>query len=251
MKHAELGRDLRAVAAEVEWPSAPDLAAAVRARIADEPAGARTLALPPLRARLAASPLALAAIVLVVLVVAAALVPPARSAILRVLGITHGARIVRVEEAPKVSKGSLDLGRSTTLAQARRRLAFRVLLPAALGPPTRVRYSAAIAGGAVTLSWPGYVLTEFQGQALPYFQKFVGPKTKVRRTSIGGRPAYFLSGAPHQTLIVDRNDKPIMSESALVHANVLLWDAGRLSFRLETRRGLSDALGVARAMPIR
>jgi hypothetical protein len=191
--------------------------------------------------------------VLLALLVAVALVPPARSAILRVLGITHAARIVRVEptprsQVPSVSSGSLDLGRDMPLAQARRRLAFTPRLPGVLGPPARVRYSAQIAGGALTLSWPGYSLTEVQGSGLPFIQKMLGGGTKVRRLRIAGAPAYFLSGAPHVVILADRNGTPLPGERAMVDANVLLWDAGALSFRLETRHGLADALAVARSL---
>jgi hypothetical protein len=252
-----LERELRAMAAEVEWPPTPDLAAAVAERIDGipqrEPARLRPRlgAVPgaPLRARLLASPLALAAVILLVLLAAAFAVPPARSAILRVLGLTHGAEIVRVQPPlPKVSRGPLDLGRPMPLAQARRRLAFAVRLPSLLGPPRLTRYSDRIAGGAVTLSWLGYVLTEFEGQSLPFLQKFVTPKTKVRRVRIAGAHAYFLSGAPHELVILDRNRQPITGLSALVHANVLLWDAGGLSYRLETRHGLQAALAVANSL---
>jgi hypothetical protein len=40
----------------------------------------------------------------------------------------------------------------------------------------------------------------------------------------------------------------VRGERALVRANVLLWDAGGLSFRLETRRDLAGALAVARSL---
>ena len=244
-------RDLRALAAEAEWPPTPDLVAAVRARLAREgdpvppPHGAASR--PQLR--LLRSPLAVAAVALLALLVAVALVPPARSALLRVLGLTHGARILRIEHPPQVSRGPLDLGRPMPLSRARRRLAFAVRLPAALGPPGRTRYSARIAGGAVTLSWPGYVMTEFEGRGVPFLKKIVTRGTRVRRLRIAGAPAYFLSGAPHELVVADRNGQPLLGERALVHGNVLLWDAGGLSFRLETRHGLADARRVALSVP--
>jgi hypothetical protein len=245
-----LERELRALAAEVEWPPTPDLALAVAARLGEPaPRGGFTIRL---RRPLAASPLALAAIVVVALLLAAALVPPARSVILRVLGVTRGARIVRVEPPPPgATHGPLDLGRPLPLARARRRVAFAVRLPAVLGPPALTRYSARIAGGAITLSWPGYVLTEFQGQGVPFFQKLVGPRTRVRRARVGAAAAFFLSGAPHELVFADRYGQPLAGPRALVRGNVLLWDAGELSLRLETRRGLPEALAVARSIPLR
>jgi hypothetical protein len=239
-----LERDLRALAAAIEWPPPADLEAAVMARLEPRPATApRRL----LRA-LPASPLALAAAALLVLLVAAALVPPARSAILRVLGLTHAARIVRVDRVPRVSQANLDLGARTTLAAARPRLGFAPRLPTLLGPPRAVRYSDRIAGGALTLSWPGTTLTELAGQAVPMLQKDVTERTRVRRTFVGADVAYFLSGAPHEVFLLDRSGKVLMGSRTLVRANVLVWDADGLSFRLETRRGLAGALAVARSL---
>ena len=111
--------------------------------------------------------LALAAAVLLVVIVATALVPPARSAVLKVLGLTGSARIVQAPRAPDVSRGPLDLGRPIALADARRRAPY-LRLPAALGAPVQVRWSDQLAGGAVTLRWAGGdALTEFQGRGLP------------------------------------------------------------------------------------
>jgi hypothetical protein len=245
-----LERELRSLAADVEWPAAPDLESAVMARLErhEGPAGRGWRGPGWRRVALPASPLALAAIALLVLLVAAALVPPARSAILRLLGLTHGARIVRVDRIPRVSQPNLDLGARTTLAAARPRLGFAPRLPAALGPPQTVRYSARIAGGALTLSWPDGMLTEFRGQAVPMLQKDVTERTRVRRTSVGADRAYFLTGAPHQVFLLDRNGRIVMGSRALVRANVLLWDADGLSFRLETRRDMAGALAVARSL---
>lgn len=249
-----LERDLRTLAATVDWPETPDLAAGVRTRLEGEAARSPHGVAPRGRwsprgptTRVPRSPLALAAAILLVLLIAAALVPPARSAVLRVLGLTEGASVVRVQRPPRSTTGPLGLGRPVRLEQARRQVAFRLRLPATLGRPERTRYSAAIAGGAVSLYWPGYVLTQFQGGGIPYFRKFAGPGTTVRPVRIGAARGYFLSGAPHEVLVVDRTGQPITGERALVHAHVLLWDAGGIAFRLETRRGLRDALTVARA----
>jgi hypothetical protein len=79
-------------------------------------------------------------------------------------------------------------------------------------------------------------------------QKNVTERTRVRRTSVGTDVAYFLSGAPHQVFLLDRRGSILMGSRTLVHANVLLWDSGGLSFRLETRRDLAGALAIARSL---
>ncbi|HEX4690872.1 MAG TPA: hypothetical protein VH276_09270 [Solirubrobacteraceae bacterium] len=232
-------QELRALGAALEWPQTPDLVPAVRARMAPAPPARRRWRWRP------HGPLALAAAVLLVLVVATALVPPARSAVLRVLGLTGSARIVQAPRAPDVSRGPLDLGRPIALAEARRRAPF-LRLPAALGAPAQARWSDRLAGGAVTLRWTdGDALTEFQGRGIPFLEKFASQPTRVRRIRVGTAPGYFLDGAPHEVLVMDRNGIPIQGTRALVRGNVLLWDAGPIAYRLETRRGLRHALAVA------
>jgi hypothetical protein len=238
---SELERDLRALGTAIDWPATPDLAPAVRARLTPRP--------PARRRFVPRSPLVAAAAVLLALLVATALVPEARSAVLRVLGLTEAARIVRAPRPPEVTRAPLDLGRRTTLADARRQVAFAVRIPAALGPPSGVQLSRRIAGGAVTLRWPGGdALTEFEGEGTPFLEKFATQDARVRRVTVGATFGYFLDGAPHEVVVLDRNGAAVQSTRALVRGAVLLWDAGGLAYRLETRAGLHHALGVARSV---
>src|ERR671935_168238 len=105
MTMAELERELRALAGALDLPEAPDLAGAVRARLAA-----------PLR-RGVWRPLAVALAVAVVAVGIAFAVPPARSAILRFLGL-ESVTVIRVEKLPPASSGSAVEGTKTTLARA-------------------------------------------------------------------------------------------------------------------------------------
>jgi hypothetical protein len=240
----DLDRDLRALADTLDWPEAADLTAAVRARLdAREPVAWRGVS--GLRPR---SPLAVAAVGLLALMIAVALVPPARSAILRVLGFTSGARIVQAPPPPTVSHSPVGLGRPMSFSAAQRRVGFRIRRPAALGPPRRILMSRRIAGGAVTLRWPGTALTELQGDGTPYVEKLVQTGTHVRRVRVGTARAYWITGAPHYIVLRDRRGEVIEGTMALVRANVLLWDAGGIAYRLETRRSLAGALAVARSL---
>ena len=62
-----------------------------------------------------------------------------------------------------------------------------------------------------------------------------------------GAFGFFISGPSHY-LVLDRDGQDLDAKAALVDADVLLWDSGGLSFRLETRHGLADALAVARSV---
>ncbi len=218
-----LEQELRAL--EVEWPETPEF----------------VLRLEPRRRRRRWGWPAAAVVVGLVAV------SPARSAVLDVLGITGGAKIVRVAEPPEFTRGPLDLGSEVTLADARSGLAFRPRLPAGLGKPDRVRYSARIAGGALTLDWPGYSLTQFQGGTTPFIKKLLDERSRVTEVQVDGAFGFFISGPSHY-LVLDRDGQDLDAKAALVDADVLLWDSGGLSFRLETRHGLDDALAVARSL---
>ena len=111
------------LAAHVELPPAPDIAARVRARVEAEP---------PRRAWRLRPALAVPLALLALAVGGVAAVPSARSAVLRWLGI-EGVKIERVPKAPTPAPTSspLDLGERTTLTSG-------VLVPDALGRPDAV-----------------------------------------------------------------------------------------------------------------
>ncbi len=232
-----LEQELRALAGDAAWPETPDLAGPVRARL--HPRGRR--------ARLMARPVLVAAAVLLALLMVVAAVPPARSAALRLLGFTQGATIIRVEDPPEVTRGPLDLGRDTTLEKAP--LAFEPRLPTALGEPERVRFGERIAGGALTLDWPGYALTQFQGGTMPFVKKLLSdPRNRVSEVRVGEAHGFYLSGPAHY-LVIDRSGGWVEGPAALIDADVLLWDGpDGLSFRLETRHDQADAVAVARSI---
>jgi hypothetical protein len=239
--------DLRALRDEIAWPATPDLAAAVAARLAAEP---RRRAAPwVLR------PAIILPLLVVLLLGAVAAVPPARTAVLDVLGLAARERVVRVERPPAAPPGAMrgpHLGRRVTLARARAAVDFPVRVPALLGPPPEVRLSRRLPGGAVTLLYgTRYALTEFRGGATPFALKSVGPGTRAIDARVGGHRAIFLTGAPFAWVALDRNGRPVESTARLVGANVLLFDAGGLGFRLETTAGLARALAVARSLDVR
>jgi hypothetical protein len=246
-----LDAELREVAADVRWPATPDLAERVVARLE---AGARQ----PSRARPERgsrprpwSPLGhgpgVAATVIATLLIAGVLVAPVRSAVLGVLGIRGPDRVVRVPGPPDTSRPALDVGARTTLAEAQRRLAFAIRLPRALRPPREVRYSDAIAGGAVTLIGSGAALLETQGGIDPVLQKGVGPGARARPVSVAGTPGYFITGT-REIAVLDRDGHMIPASRSLARSDVLVWQLDGIAFRLETRGGLRRALAIARSV---
>jgi hypothetical protein len=165
---------LRQLGSELEFPSEPQVAGRVAARIA---------------ARRRRRPWLLALAAAVVAIAVALAVPPARSALLRFFGL-KGATIERIEERPVFQQHSnRKLGRPVTLAEARERAGFEILAPERA---VRVFYDADIP--AVTFDLSGMLLTEFRGEGTPYVQKSAGPGTEIEFTSVNGGPGYWLEG---------------------------------------------------------
>jgi hypothetical protein len=232
-----LDAELRGLAADVRWPTTPDLAERVVARLeagGREPAG-RPRRWAPL---VLGHGLGVAAAVITTLLIAGTL---------DVLGIGGPDRIVRVPGPPDTSRPGLDVGARTTLAAAQQRLAFAIRLPRALGPPRDVRYSDAIAGGAVTLIGHGTALLETQGEIDPVLQKGINPGARARPVSVAGAPGYFITGA-REIAVLDRDGHMIPASRSLARSDALVWQRDGIAFRLETRGGLRRGLAIARSV---
>jgi hypothetical protein len=256
----ELVRRLERLPEEWPWPETPDFAASIQPRLREAAAPA------PRRARRrwpVASPLRAALLALVLTIAVVAAIPPARTTALEWLGL-RSARVIKVPRLPDTRPGAkLRLGRALPLARASSTAGFPVVVPSALGPPAAVRFTREIGAGAVTLVYPpapglpatrpdgsvGLLLTEFRGASTPYLEKSIAPDTEVRRVAIDGRRGLWLSGGVHALIARDRTGMIAPETPVLVKGNVLLWDRGGLTFRLETRASLARALEVARSLP--
>jgi hypothetical protein len=238
----ELEPQLIAVGRLLDVPEPPDLAADVLARIAaPRPA--------PRRRRLV---LALAVLAIAALLATLA-IPDARSALLRFLQI-GGERIELVDELPAVAPNppelDLMLGQRVTLAEARRRAAFKLLEldeePDAvyLGDRGTVwfLYGSSDAVHLLVAQTPKLTIDE------PFlFKKLAGSGTSVEPATVHGEPAYFLSGAPHVVLLVDENGFGI-PETARLARDVLVWEEDGRTVRLEGDLTLAEASELAQSL---
>jgi hypothetical protein len=234
--------------AEIAFPPTPDLAAAVAARIAERPR--RRTWLTPRR------PLVVALAALVVAVGIAFAVPPARSAILRVFGV-GGVRIELVDELPeRPVTGARVLGDRVDLGEAPRRVDFPVAVPRRDGfdEPDAVYVSRAVPGGVVFLVYgptdrPRALLTEFAARGLAYAEKSVDRRTSTFQTvDVDGSPAAWIEGAPHFFTFTNR-DGSIQQGALRLATNTLVWERGGITYRLEGKLPLRDALRIAESVP--
>ena len=130
-------------------------------------------------------------------------------------------------------------------ATAEQRLGFHFLLPPG-EHPTHVRVRGAL--GSVFLEQNGkpLVLSEFRGDVFQLMKKVAGPATSVAVFAIDGNPAIWVEGATHFLYLTRygaARELPIA-----VHGNVLLWQRGGLTLRLQGRLDRAAAVRVALAM---
>ena len=239
----DLERDLRELGAALEYPPTPDVAGAVRGRLAAAP-GRRGF---PLRRALVLGFAALA-----VAVGAVMAVPQARTAILEWLGL-RGVEIERVPTQPRApaAGAGLGLGERVTLAEARRRARFRVA--ASEEKPDAVYFSALAPGGQVAYVYGSernvhVLVTQFRARIEEAFiRKTAGPQTRVARVTVNGEPGFWLAGAPHELVYLDPDGEPIF-ETLRLAGNTLLWQRGEVTLRLEGDLTKTEALRLAESL---
>ncbi|HET7087529.1 MAG TPA: hypothetical protein VFL17_02650 [Anaerolineae bacterium] len=249
-----------------EFPPTPPIAAPVRRELQRR----RTAPVTRLRVQRLARAMALAAAVFAAILL---LSPDVREAVARFFGL-ETVRIERIatvpapaltpgpspvaddrrgEQAPPPTfdpSASLRAGLAglTTLADARARAKFDIRLPAyppALGQPRRVYVQDFESGQQVILVYPDFAL--FQSEGVVY-GKGVGGGTLIQETTVAGEYALWLSGSPH-LIQVQNPDGTYREETArLVEGNVLAWQAGGITYRLETQRSLDEAMRIAESL---
>jgi len=237
----DLEQQLIDLGSALEIPEAPDLMAAVRDRLPSR--RARRIRRPMLGVRRRSVLLGIALAVL--LAGTAAAIPPVRHAIERVFGI-KGAVVERVPKLPALPSGArLHLGRAIPVANARHAASFTALLP-----PSGV--SAAyvandVAGGRISLTAGRLLVIEFRGTSRPFILKMIAVGTRVIRARVGSEPAAYLEGAPHEVFFLDAHGNARTDDVRLA-GNVLLWQHGSLTVRIEGARSLREALALARSL---
>jgi hypothetical protein len=258
----ELSHLLADVAAHLEPPAHAqrDLAAAVRMRIESEPPPPHNVSS---RWSLTWSRVAVAGVAIVVTATAVLTFSPAsREAIADWLGI-RGVDIERRVTPPSNLGTNLKLGLRTSLADARRQIAFEVLLPPRreFGPPDEVYVGTTPSGGSISLvyrSGPdlppaaptnvGLLLTEFRAQIDEGFiNKIVVNGGQLDEVSINGEPGYWFAGEPHAVGFADDRGREFGDSSRLA-GNTLIWERGPLTLRLESALSKAEAVRIARAL---
>jgi hypothetical protein len=258
----ELERELRTLGRALEFPPTPDIGAAVATRIREGEVRRIPAPRTPVGARRGWRVLAVAvALLLLAAATALAVSPSVRDALSELFGLS-GATIERTATPPpEPAAPQAPPGRASSLAQARRALAFERLLPAELRAPAAVFVDDQPAGGTLSAGYRpgpglpraattgfGLLVTEFRGDLAPeYLAKIVPTATRVERLRLDGSRGAWIAGAPHFFAYRDTAGNLRESELAVGH-NVLLLERGRLLVRLEGDFGRRQAVRLARSL---
>jgi hypothetical protein len=241
--------ELRDLGRKLDVPPAASPAAAVRQRL-EGPAAPRRRGVPWGKGAAGWWRPAWRAALVVLAVLAALLVatPQGRAV------VTHVLRFAGIElqqepgPAPSPrSSAALPGERRMSLAEARRRVSFPILVPAALGRPSEVVVSdgGRVASLIYRQTPHGLVrMDEFAGHLDPvFFQKFIhlGDVTEVR---VNGRKALWIKG-PHELLYITRDGTPAAASARLTTGNTLIWGTRRVALRLEGDLSKTAALAIA------
>ena len=264
-----LEKRLREEARTFPYPTTPDLRRAVGERLARRTASATGLRV-------------VIAVVIVALLLAALLaVPQVRASIIDILRL-GAVRIVLVPPtstpparpptalpgvgltpvpvetltppatplpSPTPLATVLDLAGETTLAAARSQVQYPIRLPtypSDLGPPDRV-YLQDVSEPAVVLVWldkmhPGRVRLSLQMLGPGMFVEKIQP-VALQQTTVNGLPAVWAQG-PY--LMRQRNGD--INIQRLIEGQVLIWQEGKLTYRLETDLSMQEAVKIAESL---
>lgn len=280
---AELIQRLGALATDITWPATPDLAGRVTAAIQAGPA--RTAGTPgiverlreylgiggvgvPGGRRVARRSLVIALIALLTIAVAAAAIGLGVPGIRIQLGPNPTPSPAATASAPSPSATTAvtsptpnvpasppgqEVGPIVSLDQARSGAGFGILLPGTTGyiQPAEVHMVGAQPFTRVTMWYPdGTMLTEFLGEVQPdAFQKIVGGGTAVEPVRVGSVGGWWISGAPHELMFLYRDpDGQSRWQEVTVSNNVLVWQAGPVTLRLETPLDRDAAIALAASL---
>jgi hypothetical protein len=240
---ADLERRLRDLGESLAYPPTPDLARAVRHRLAERRR-------PWWRRVSRRQALAIGLAVLAVSAAAVMAVPSARTAILRFFHV-GAVTVERVETLPPARERPLvaGLGRRVSVAEGERIAGFRMLLP-----PLKERIERVYARPGVQSVLLGgedvdsLLLTEIAGsRQLDFAKKFSSPATNVDAVVVNGAFGLWIQGAPHVVAFEDPSGR-FQQFTTRLAGNVLVWTRGDLTLRLEGKLTKQRALEIARAV---
>lgn len=252
-EYEKLERALVRVGREMEFPATPALSMRVQAELANTIVTRRV----ERSVRRWARVLVPAAVALLLALALLFALPDARHAVAQFLGLQN-LRIFYVTPVPTATPTNrpFTLCCETTLAEARARARFRLLLPPDEIPARGYFQSVYGNGEQVVLVFgdpanPKFTL--YQAQRWIY-GKLVGGETQtaIQETQVNGTRALWFHNAPHIVMQLDASGEPIYKTERVVDANTLVWETGNaydgIIYRVETGASLEEAVRFAESL---
>jgi hypothetical protein len=223
-------------------------------RLLDEVIARLPIASAPSRRLAGLRALAYAAAVLAVVLLAVLAWPSGRRAVADFLGIGT-ARIHVVAELPPSVVRTLDLGTpvdeataAAVLGRPPRAIEADVGEPLGLyrrGTAISTVYPVSDALPGTTVDGVGGILTEVTGfLRRNMVTKQLPQGTDLQAVNVGGHFGYWIEGAPHGMVLLEV-DRDVLSEPLRLAGNVLLWQDGEDTIRLETELDRDAAVALA------
>jgi hypothetical protein len=254
----ELGRELAALAAVIDYPPTPPVAGTVAARL--------RATTPPRRDAGAVRPQWRSAFGrgLVLALIASLLVVGAAVAVRWGLGGVN-FRFAQETATPlgSATSSALGLGEEVSVQEVGDRVGFRIVVPSleALGAPDGVYLTRVPSSGGVALVYAdrpefpvnaatgaGIVVTEFRRDIGPdSFEKLINQGVRVQNVTVNGTPGYWIAGGTHMLIYRDEHGDEVFEETRLV-SDTLIWEQDRLTLRIENAPDLDAALRIAESM---
>ncbi len=192
--------------------------------------------------------------------------PSARRAVAGWLGL----RGIEIEVTPSLSPFPTPLGRNlvlgptVSLAEAQASVPFDILIPTAEGftTPDEIDLIKTFATGqvsfiyrarpglpAATQTGVGLILTQFEAEPEISFieKKLIPSGTTVDSVRVNGEPGFWFEGEAHELYYVGKDGLPIRDTQRLA-GNVLIWQHGSVTLRLEAEISKAQALAIAESV---
>ncbi len=267
----ELEDRLTTLGQALDWPTTPELALVIGARIAVPnrlPMKGGGLRWGARVGSWSHSRWALAAAVLLALVALFAYTPT-RDAIANWFNLhTRFQQVPQLPTPTPLPPGPigtrLGLGSQTTLSSAAGAVRWHVLVPSNLGQPDEVYLQLPPLGppqGEVTLVYSGrpgiptsgqtgvgVLVTEARGSVnTDFFGKMLGPDATLEEVTVAGHHGYWIAGQPHVFFLID-SDGNTRDETLRLATNTLLIDDGGTIVRIEGDLTKAQAFQIAASL---
>lgn len=241
------------------FPETPALSERVRARIERGPRPVAVSALPRMRPPLLRPAVAGALAVAVALTVALSVSVTARRAVADLLGVV-GIRVTFGDDPPASPRPArhVTFGHPVSPEAASELAGFRVSIPEAVAEEPAVYFDPSIGDrgmvsvvypkGAETLARVDLLVSQFVASVPEeYVKKLLTLGSDVVYTDVRGAPAFWVSGAPHFFYYEER-DGEVRQETVRLAGDVLLWEDGGVTYRVEGADSLRDARRIAESL---